>query len=79
MSSNLYWEPVKKSGHLLDGCKHILRKLYGEPVKIQLDNLNVPELKGALAAAHFEQERIELQELIKAIETHGTIMVEERW
>lgn len=79
MGSNLYWEPAEKRGHLLDGCKHILRKLYGEPIRVTLDEANIGELKGAKAAAHFEQERIELDELMKAIEKHGKILVEERW
>ena len=75
MSSTLVWEPLDRGKkELPDEIKYILRKKYGEPVKIVLSECDIEYLQGVKDAG---VESIET--LIKAIEKYHKIIVEEEW
>jgi hypothetical protein len=80
MSSNLYWEPVvPKGGKILsDECKFFLRKLFHEPLNHEITMKEADLLRGAEAIASPGLKK-ELDILIRAIERHGAIKVEERY
>jgi len=75
MSSTLMWEPLRRNKKdLPNEIKYILRKKYGEPVKIVLCERDVEYLQGVKDAG---VESIEI--LIKAIEKYQEILVQEEW
>lgn len=71
MSSDLTWSTPNKVKGLSDELKYALRKIYGEPVNVTLDESNLPELR---SAALFEKS---LNKAIKLIEKHDTVLFEE--
>lgn len=81
MSSAAYWEPVvPKGGKLLsDECKFLLRKLFCEPLNHEITMKEADLLRGAEACTESKTLKNELDSLIRAIERHGAIRVEERW
>jgi len=69
------WEPLnRKKKDLPDEIKYILRKKYGEPVKIVLRECDIEYLQGVKDAG---VESIEI--LINAIEKYQEILVQEEW
>lgn len=72
MSSNLYWiQTAVPSNHALsDELKFALRKEYGEPVRLNLDESDLSYLRGLFHAGLKDAEK-----LIKAIHKHGEIRV----
>ena len=75
MSSTLMWEPLRRNKKdLPNEMKYILRKKYGEPVKIVLSERDIEYLQGVKDAG---VESIET--LINAIEKYQEILVQEEW
>lgn len=75
MSSNLVWEPVDKDyNHLDSDIKYALRHRYGNPVSAVLDSNDIPYLEGLIDAGNTK-----LKEVVKLIESHGEIKIEEVW
>ena len=76
MSSNLYWEPADRGKNKCLGTalKGALQKRFGYPVRVTLDERNVPYLEGLVDA-----DIKDAQGLIDAIEKHGRIDLREEF
>lgn len=73
MSSNLEWLPVDRKGKCVsDDVKFILRRRYGHPIDLTLDSECIGYLEGLKDAGVNGAE-----ELIKAIDKHGEIVLKE--
>lgn len=81
MSSSLYWEVVRPNGgqRMSDGAKFILRRAFGDPVKVIIAPDRADFLRGIEAATDDEKVRGELSDIIRALDAGETIKIEERW
>jgi hypothetical protein len=75
MTMNLYWEPAQREpeGDLSDKLKFVLRKRCGGTVDTVLSEMDIQYLNGLIDAGVEDA-----QQLIDAIEKHGSIRVFER-
>jgi hypothetical protein len=79
MSSNLRAEPVdRKKLELGTGLKFALRKIYGEPVNIQLGKHNLDFLNGLIAAGT-DDIVTDTKKLIEYIAKHGDCIIKEEY
>jgi hypothetical protein len=79
MSSNLRAEPInRKKLDLGTSIKFALRKVYGEPVNIILNDTAIPVLKGMMAVGDDNLVK-DAEKLIKFIETYKDVSLREEY
>ncbi len=80
MSSTLYWRPANEHGkELSDEMKFLLRKRWGDPLKVTLGKSDVNILEGMELAVEDKKLKGEIGDLIRAIDKCDQIVLEERW
>ena len=80
MSSTLYWRPADEHGKALsDDMKFLLRKAFGEPLKITIGQSDKRTLEGMEFAVTDKKLAGELSDLIRALDKCGQIVLEERY
>lgn len=79
MSSNLVWKIIRPSVDkgLSTGTKFLLRKHFGEPVNVELDQGNLPYLYGARDASSDADIIEDLSRLIKELEAGHRLALDE--
>lgn len=79
MSSSLLWRPITPpSGHLGTGLKFLLRELQGDNVDRVLTKDDVSWLEAMKVGRDWEI-TTDIDELLKALERHGSIHLYETW